>query len=323
MFLAVHLLRPPEQDILDHLGSQLEPDIRLTTGDEIPYDIQVLVGGRPSREQFLASPQLRTLIIPFTGLPDTTRDLLLEYDHVAAHNLHHNAIPVAEIAIALMLAAARGLLPMDRSLRTHDWRPRYEPNPGLLLDGATVLILGYGAIGQRVAQVCRSLGMRVIGIRRKETSVSGAEFYPLSALPTLLPQTQVLMVCLPGTVETSGLIGTEELALLPPGAVLVNVGRGPVVDQAALYTALRDGHLHSAGLDVWYNYPDTIESRANTPPSDYPFHKLDNVVMSPHHAGGAGIKEVERRRMEALAELLNAISRGETVPNQVNLDNGY
>jgi phosphoglycerate dehydrogenase-like enzyme len=144
---------------------------------------------------------------------------------------------------------------------------------------------------------------------------------PLEALQGLLPRAHALLVCLPHTPQTTGLIGAGELALLPPDAVLVNVGRGPIVDQAALYHALRDRRLHAAGLDVWYNYPADEAARAQTPPSAYPFHELDNVVMSPHRAGRS--TDTERLRMRHLAEVLNAAARGEPMPNRVDLHSGY
>jgi phosphoglycerate dehydrogenase-like enzyme len=129
------------------------------------------------------------------------------------------------------------------------------------------------------------------------------------------------MICLPHTPETDGLLGSVELALLPPKAVLVNIGRGLIVDEAALYEALRDGRLHAAGLDVWYSYPPDKASRADWPPSTYPFHELDNVIMSPHRGGAAD--ETDRLRMAALAELLNAAAKDQMMNNRVDLDAGY
>ena len=318
------------------LQRRLDAAIRLTAGPELPVPAayQVLVAGRPQRQELAASPQLQALIVPWAGIPESTRELMREFPGVAVHNLHHNALPVAEHALALLLAAAKSLVPMDQALRRHDWRPRYEPNPSLLLEGRTALVLGYGAIGRKVAALCQGLGMEVIAIHRQkkaadrqeeggsyETGGAGVRLAPVKDLHRLLPRAGALLVCLPYTDETAGLIGARELALLPAEAVLVNIGRGPIVDEAALYHALRDGRLYAAGLDVWYHYPEDVESRSSTPPSTYPFHKLPNVVMSPHRAGGS--TQTEELRAIHLARLLNTAARGEPMPNRVNLDAGY
>lgn len=324
MTLHIHLAYAPDDESLRTLRAALPESIRLSCGpaQPTPADYHVLVAGRPSRAMLTASANLHTLIIPFAGLPAVTRTLMLEYPHIAVHNLHHNAAPTAEMAVALLLAAARLLIPADRALRQHDWRSRYDPLPMLLLAGKTALILGYGTIGMRVGEVCRTLGMRVVGTRRSLTAPQG-DMYPASALHQLLPQAHALILTLPATDETEGLIGARELHLLPPGAVLVNVGRADVVDQAALYDALRSGHLHGAGLDVWYNYPPDEAARQHTPPADAPFHTLDNVVMSPHRGGAGGSPDVEQLRMAALADLLVRAARGDALPHRVDLQAGY
>jgi len=314
---------------MQDLRHRLDAGIQLTTGPGLPSPAayHVLVAGRPRREEVIASPHLRAVVVPWAGIPESTWQLMREFPGIAVHNLHHNALPVAEHALALLLAAAKFVVPMDRALRGHDWRPRYEPNPSLLLEGRTALILGYGAIGRKLAMMCRGLGMDVIAVRRQVPEGSrwqedtGILLAPAEDLHTLLPRAAALLICLPHTPETTGLIGARELALLPPQAVLVNVGRGPIVDEAALYHALRDGRLCAAGLDVWYNYPQDAEARGHTAPSAYPFHELPNVVMSPHRAGGS--TGTEALRVRHLARLLNAAARGEPVPNRVDLEAGY
>jgi phosphoglycerate dehydrogenase-like enzyme len=248
---------------------------------------------------------------------------MLEFPEIAVHNLHHNAAPTGETALALLFAAAKFVLPYDKSLRKHDWRMRYEPNPSLLFNGKTALVLGYGAIGQYTGKVLKAMEMRVLGIRRHPTEESDgvAEIYGLEMLSKLLPLANVLIIALPLTAETENLIGERELALLPRGAVLVNVGRGPIVEAAALYQALCEGHLKGAGIDVWYNYPPNLEARSHTPPADFPFHELENVVMSPHRGGGSEDSNI--LRMLRLAELLNTAARGEPLPNRVDLEVGY
>ena len=324
--LSVHNVDPPDDP--SALEDLLVPGVRLTYGPDwpAPADYQILVNGVPRREEIEASPSLHTVIIPWAGLSRTTRDVLLEFPGVAVHNLHHNAGAVAELAAALLLAAAKFIVPMDRALRSDDWSPRYGPSPAILLEGRTALILGYGAIGRRLAGICEGLGMSVKAIRRSAGGGDAGgshEVHPPAALRELLPATDALLVCLPMTPETTGLIGRDELALLPDGAVLVNIARGPVIDEKALFDALTSGALHAAGLDVWYRYPKKEGDRANTPPSEFPFSELENVVMSPHRAGAAREEEVEILRVRALARLLNAAARGEAVPNSVNVKRGY
>ena len=324
--MLVHLAYPPEADELASLQAQLDPAVSLTLGPArpTPAGYHVLVSGRAERADLTASPHLHTVIVPWAGIPLPLRQLLADFPHLALYNLHHNAAPVAELALALLLAAAKFIVPFDQSLRHHDWTPRYQPSPAGLLNGKTALILGYGAIGQRVARACAALGMQVLATRRQITQAGRdgvAEIHPPEALPHLLPQAHALIICLPQTPQTTGLLGAAELALLPAGAVLVNIGRGPIVDEAALYHALRAGHLRAAGLDVWYNYPAGVDDRSHTPASSFPFHELDNVVLSPHRGGATD--ETDRLRMTHLARLLNGLARGETVPGRVDLAAGY
>lgn len=328
MKLSVHYLRVLDEAAATKLRASLHPDIHLTASLELPTpaEYHILIAGRPRQEDIAASPNLQALIIPWAGLPESTHRLMLDLPQVAVHNLHHNALPVAEHAITLLMAAAKFIVPMDRALRGHDWTPRYQPNPSRLLSGKTALVLGFGAIGRHVARLCRGLGMEVLAVRRSPGSTpaevsDGVWLAGPEALHQLLPRADAVIICLPHTVATTGLVGAREMGLLPPGAVLVNIGRGPIVDEGALYSALRDGTLYAAGLDVWYSYPPDEHARSHTPPSAYPFHELENVVMSPHRAGGS--TETEQLRLIHLADLLNAAARGEPMPNRVDLEAGY
>jgi phosphoglycerate dehydrogenase-like enzyme len=329
----LNVLSPTEQLDLNELYASLDPGIQVTTGLTLPdpASFDILIAGQPTLAQFRASPNLAALVIPFAGLPEETAALLLDpangLGHVAVYNLHHNSAQTAEMALALLLAAARLLVPNDQALRRGDWTLRYDPPPVTILHGKRVLVLGYGAIGRHVGHVCRALGMEVMALRRRPDASDpveeGVTVFGPAALPDLLPQADVLMVTLPLTPDTQGLIGAAELAALPAGALLVNVGRGPVVEEGALYQALASSHLAAAGLDVWYRYPEDTAARRHTWPSAYPFHELDNVVLSPHVGGSFGAPYTERRRMAHLARLLNALHRGEPAPNRVDLALGY
>lgn len=327
MKLKVHYAADPKPEALHILESNLAADIHLSLGVDLPSqsDFQILINGTPERTQMEASPELETLVIPYAGLPLGTRELLFEYPHIKVYNLHHNAAPTAELAFALLLSTAKFIIPFDRSLRQHDWTPRYQPNPSLLLEGKTALILGFGQIGQRVGRFCQALGMEVLALRRRPELplLPGvqAKVYPPDALDEVLSRSDVMIITLPLTSETDGMIGADQLKTMKPGGLLVNVGRGRIVDQGALYQALNDGLLGAAGLDVWYNYPKGPEQRQNTPPADLPFYQLDNVVMSPHRGGAS--QETETLRMQHLANLLNALMEADGALNPVDVSAGY
>ena len=329
MPLNVRYFIDPQTEALEILYSRLETGIHLSAGKEIISGARyhILINGTPTLEHLQASPDLHTLIIPYAGVPQATRAILADFSEIKVYNLHHNAAPTAEMTIALLMAAAKFLVPIDRAFRESNWTPRYQTNPSLLLEGRCALILGFGHIGQRVGRFCQALGMQVIGVRRNPKSPLlpdlKAEVHPFQTLDQLLPRTNVLIITLPITAETEGLISAERLAAMVPGGLLVNVGRGTIVDQTALYQALKDQTLSAAGLDVWYNYPNTPEERQDTLPADHPFHELDNVVMSPHRGGAFRLEELEQRRMTDLALTLNAFANNETVPHRVDMLAGY
>ncbi len=338
MTLKVFVLTRNSTLPMAELRRLVPANVQISEGEEIPADsdFQILVHGFPTREQIEASPTLHAVIAPFAGAPKETIDLLLDYPHISLHSIHYNVIPTAELAIGLLLAAAKFIVPMDRELRLNDWRSRYGKTPTTILDGRCVTILGYGRIGQRIGVVCNALGMKVTGVRRhvpeSQMSENGAgvatiaadpiaSIYPPSALHALLPRSDILIIALPLTVETEDMIGEGEFALLPANAILVNVGRGRVINEEALYRALLNKTLLSAGLDVWYNYPLRDEERANTPPSRLPFHELDNVVMSPHRGGW--LSAAEQSRVNELALLLTDAAEGRPMSSIVDKKLGY
>lgn len=326
--LYVHFLENQDPDAFAFLKQALDPGITLSVGalGDHPEAISILVAGYPTGAALKLLPNLKSLIIPWAGIAPEALELMCEYPHVSIHNLHHNALPVAEYALALLLSGANSLIPVDRALRTDDWRPRYTPTPSILVSGKTILILGYGHIGRAFAALLSGFNMTINATRSSidspvtEGSVS---VFPASHLQTLLPKADFLVVTLPLTKMTKGLIGNKELSLLPPGAVVVNIGRGELIDQAALYRALKERSIFAAGIDVWYNYPQDEESRSRTQPADFSFHELDNIVMSPHRAGGLFQKDKEKLKMAHLAELLNLAARGTPMPNRVDPDKGY
>ena len=175
---------------------------------------------------------------------------------------------VAECAIALMWAAARGLAAMDREMRAGNWLRE----DGMQLTGKTLGLVGFGGIGAEVARIALGSGMRVLAWNRSPKSHPGVEFV---SLDTLLAQSHVVSLHLLLNDETRGFVTRERIAAMRPGVILVNTARGAVVDEAAMIDALKSGHIRHAGLDV-YN----IEPL----PADHPLTQLPNVTLSAHSA---------------------------------------
>ena len=323
--LRVHIARRMSREQKGYLDRLLPPQIRVTEGDpRVPLETDILVAGLPSADELRASDRLRMLIVPWASIPQSTRCALADFPQLQIHNLHHNAAATAELAMALLLATAKQIVQVDRALREEDWGACIDPEKNRLLSGLTAVVLGFGAVGRRIAGACAGLGMRVIAVRRRVAEPSdtteGVVVRSSSELLDCLPQADALMIALPLTHETRGMIGEAELGLLPPRAILVNVARAQIVDEEALYTALKANHLAGAGLDVWYQEPtqDELESGARVAVSRFAFHELENIVMSPHRGGALGEERNELRRLDELARLLTAAFQGVPVPNEVD-----
>ncbi len=175
---------------------------------------------------------------------------------------------VAECAIALMWASARGLAQMDREMRAGNWLR----DDGMQLTGKTLGLIGFGGIAAEVARIAAGSDMRVIAWNRTQKTYPGVEFVPLESL---LAQSHVVSLHLLLNDETRGFLSRERIAALRPGVILVNTARGAVVDEAAMIEALKSGHIRHAGLDVF-----NIEPL----PKDHPLTKLPNVTLSAHSA---------------------------------------
>jgi D-3-phosphoglycerate dehydrogenase len=175
---------------------------------------------------------------------------------------------VAECAIALMWAAARGIAQMDREMRAGNWLRE----DGMQLGGKTLGLIGFGGIAAEVARIALGSGMRVIAWNRSPKSFAGVEFTDLDAL---LAQSQIVSLHLLLNDETRGFLSAKRIAAMRPGVILVNTARGAMVDEAAMIEALKSGHIRHAGLDVF-----NIEPL----PANHPLTKLPNVTLSAHSA---------------------------------------
>lgn len=322
--MRVYYYHPQKHaDNSDYLRSLLSDKVELLTGDDVD-EFDVIIGGQFTDEVLGRSARLKHVLMPWIGVRPNLITQLGQFPHLTLHNCHWSGDIIAEFMIGLLFAAAKNIIPPDRDLRRGDWG--IWDSPAIQLRGKHAVVLGYGSIGKKIAQLCRNFGMRVSALRRSATEtheVDGIVIEPRDRLDEVLVSADCLLITLPLTSETEGLIGERELALLHNHAILVNVGRAKIIDEKALYEALRDHKIHSAALDVWYNYPKSDAMRPMTFPANYPFHQLDNVILSPHHSAAAIDKEHDRARARELARMINIAAEGQPMPSLVDQALGY
>jgi len=240
-------------------------------------------------------------------------------DHIDLRAATQRGIPVghtpgvlvdttADLAFALLLAAARRVVEADRFVRRGDWDPAHAWTPdfftGAEVSGGTLGIVGMGAIGQAVARRAAGFGMRVLGWNRTTCTAPGIERVTLE---DLLRKSDFVSVHLALTEGTRMLLNADRIALMKPGAVLVNTARGGIVDEAALADAVREGRLAAAGVDVFETEPLT---------ADNPLLGLPNVVLTPHIGSATG--STRAKMADLAAENAIAALQGARMPHCAN-----
>ncbi|MFZ0324893.1 MAG: phosphoglycerate dehydrogenase [Actinomycetes bacterium] len=220
-----------------------------------------------------------------------------------------NIVSAAELAVALLLAAARNIAPANAALKNGQWkRSQYS---GTEVYGKTVGVVGLGRIGVLAAQRLLAFGTTVIAYDPYVQPARAAQMgVRLVELDDLLRESDFITVHLPKTPETLGLIGDEQLRIVKPGVIIVNAARGGIVDEAALDRALTDGRVAAAGLDVY----------AKEPCTDSPLFAHEHVVATPHL--GASTEEAQEKAGIAVARSVRLALAGELVPDAVNVEGG-
>jgi phosphoglycerate dehydrogenase-like enzyme len=294
-------------------GRQVVVGRELRVLEEILPAVEI-VAGHPPAGLLSRAPRLRWVQAWSAGVDRILeRGGALPPDLVLTTAAGVHAVPVSEHALAMILAFARGLHRVIPARARKDWL-RVHGRELFEVHGRTLLIVGLGAIGAHLARRARGLGMEVIGIRRNpDRPVEGVgRLAGPERLPELLPLADFVVLILPLTPRTRGLIGRAELARMKPGAYLFNLGRGGVVREADLVEALRGGTLAGAGLDVFEREPL---------PADSPLWELDNVILTPHYAGMT--PEYQARAWDLFLENLKRYMAGQPLRNRVDREAGY
>lgn len=286
-----------------------DPNERLDDATCAQIDLGVGTLGHRSAtlSAYLRAPKLQWIHIRSAGFDNPAYADLMARGVSITNSSGANAIPIAQSAITGMLVFARDFRTHLEHQKQRRWETLETPWPAELQD-QTLLVFGLGAIGTPLARIAKAIGMHVIGVRRSGPRSDDPvdELYTPAEVDSLLPRADWLAIASPLNAETRGFFSAERLALLPPGAHVINVGRGRIVDEAALTDALRSGRLGGAYLDVFETEPLPAES---------PLWDLPNVIVSPHSSAKAPGND--RRSAEIFFENLGHWSRGEPLRNEV------
>ena len=297
------LVRPPDQEARwrELLGRA-----------EVMFDVD----RANARELPSLAPNVRWIQATSAGIGDYVRRM--GYAASMPHTIFTTASgvharPLAEFCFMALIAFHKRLLPTLRDQRRKHWE-RFAAGE---LTGQTLVIVGVGRIGREIARIGKTFDMRVIGVKRSIAGADAAalhldELYGPSDLHEVLPKAQNLVLIAPHTPETERMIGASELALLPRGAVFINIGRGALVDEDALIEALRAGHLLGAGLDVFREEPLPPES---------PLWEMENVIVYPHSASTSYLENA--RIVDLFCENLRRYLEGEPLLNRLDTTLGF
>ena len=281
-------------------------------------DADVLVSMALTAEMGRHAIRLKLVQVPGAGLDRIDRAALP--NGAALANVYGHETGIAEYVFGAMLALTREFSRLDGALRRGEWQSQWAaggPIPPVWpeLAGKTLGILGYGRIGREVARRARAFDMAVCAIRRDASRSPEDEVAVLGGpdmLDEVLRRTDYLVIAMPATAETRGVIGSREFSLMKPTACLINVARAEIVDETALYDALAQRLIAGAALDVWYRYPS---EPGPTAPASRPFHELPNVLMTPHVSGWTdGMLEARAR---LIAKNIERVARDESPFNRV------
>ena len=308
---ATRLLEEGTKDHRLVVSSIASPDV-LVAGRTDPAMAQADIAlGQPDAAHCLECRKLRWVEVISAGYTryDTPefREAFRERGSIFTNASGVFADPCAQHVLAMMLALARNLLPSFRDQQTdHSWHYTERRYESMLLTGQTVVMLGYGAIGRRLAELLRPFGMKLYAVRRTVHSEAGVHIIPEEKISAVLPLADHVVNILPDNDSTRNYVNARRLACFRPGARFYNVGRGTTVDQQALLEALQSGRLGAAYLDVFEVEP--------LPPSN-PLWTAPRCYITPHTAGGR-LDQDEAIVRHFLANL-KAFERGEAMTDRV------
>ncbi len=294
---------------------------------ELAKDADMVVGWRCPPGLLEEAKGLKLWFFPGVGvqrLIEPFKQINRERRVVLA-NGRSNTYATAQHSVALLLALMNKVVVHHNWMADGQWRKGDDDAVSLTMRDRKVGLLGYGGVNSKVHQFLSGFDVEFAVLRKHWEKADTPELrtvkrYNEDQLEWFLKYIDILMVAVPETPESNGLIGADELAWLGRNGLVVNIARGPVIDEDALYTALSSKTIAGAGIDVWYDYRPEPEEDGRKYPYNHPFHELDNIVLSPHRGASPVFAPY---RWEEVADAIRRFAAGEQLPHVVNLEEGY
>jgi phosphoglycerate dehydrogenase-like enzyme len=291
------------------------PDVLASEADRTTYAAADVIVGVRYDASFPRPERLRLFHVPGAGYDAV--DLAALPAGAAVCNCFGHEQAIAEYVMATILARHVPLADADQRLRRADWT-YWAGAPERVHDELaekTIGLLGFGHIGKAIAARAKAFEMKVHVANRSPVAASAVvdRAFTLKELDVFWGSADFIVVSVPLTPETTGIVDAAAFAAMKPTAVIINVGRGPTIDETALYEALRDKRIAGAIIDTWYRYPAPGNSAVL--PSGLPFHELPNIVMTPHMSGWTN--GTIRRRQRTIAENVLSRAAGRPLTNVV------
>ncbi|MFX0048585.1 MAG: NAD(P)-dependent oxidoreductase [Candidatus Hermodarchaeota archaeon] len=289
---------------------------------------EILIGWRPSKKILDRATKLKIFINPGAGI-NHLLELFTELNKerkVLLINGHGNSYFVAQHVVALLLALMNKILPHHQWMKEGRWRTGDENAISIPLRSREIGLLGYGAINQKVHQFLSGFDLNFHILRNnwnKQTKElpTPAKKYNFNQFYDFLEEIDVLIIAIPVTSLTLGLIKAQEISLLGSKGIIVNVARGEIIKQEDLYNALKNRIIMGAAIDVWYDYHPSPDNNGLKWPYNFPFHTLDNIILSPHR-GYSPFNDL--LRWNEVVENITRIANGAgNLINIVDLEQGY
>lgn len=283
-----------------------------TVDKKTVQEAEIIIGNPPA-DMLIGSPNLKWLQLNSAGSDAYIKEGVLKKEAALTNASGAYGLAISEHMIGVLLQIFKKLHLYRNNQKLHLWKDEGEVQS---IYNSKILIIGLGDIGEEFAKRAKAFGAYTIGVRRRNAEKPDFidELYLMDKIDELLPEADVVMLSMPSTKETYKMFSKERLMLMKKGAVLLNAGRGNVLDTDALCDSVESNHLLGAGLDV--TDPEPL-------PNDHRIWDVENIIITPHISGGFHLPETLERIVRISADNLKRFTSGEKLMNIVDFHTGY